>query len=227
MKLSDINPKNLKLSPKRLFRPKKDRSVVVRSDPSSFSSGTSLSSSSSEGSILKPAKGAAGSRTPTSVLPDTPGEWYDFSAYVQDELTQAFKLIDRDNDGIISRDELEALLIRLGSQPPSQEEVTQMLSEVDQEGDGCISVEALMSRVGSACEPSCDSDDLKEAFEIFDTDHDGKISAEELLRVFKAIGEERCTLEECRRMIENVDRKGGGFVCFEDFSRMMELQRSS
>ena len=84
-----------------------------------------------------------------------------------------------------------------------------------------------MSRVGSACEPSCDSDDLKEAFEIFDTDHDGKISAEELLRVFKAIGEERCTLEECRRMIENVDRKGGGFVCFEDFSRMMELQRSS
>lgn len=101
-----------------------------------------------------------------------------------------------------------------------------MLSEVDGDDRGCISVEAIMNRVGSDGSGSGpdQEEELREAFEVFDTDRDGRISAEELLRVFKAIGDERCTLEECRRMIEGVDRNGDGFVCFEDFSRMMELQ---
>jgi calcium-binding protein CML len=99
-----------------------------------------------------------------------------------------------------------------------------MLSEVDRNGEGCISVEALLSRVGSACGPACDTE-LRETFDFFDADHDGKITAEELLSVFSAIGDERCTLDDCRRMIDGVDKNGDGFVCFEDFSRMMELQR--
>ncbi|XP_028761412.1 probable calcium-binding protein CML36 [Neltuma alba] len=204
------------MNPKRLFRSKKERSSVSRSGPPSFGSGTS--SSSSDGStILRATSGVAGSSTPTSVLPD----WPDFHW----DTVHAFKLIDRDNDGFVSREDLESLLTRLGIEPPSQEEVTMMLREVDHDGRGCISVEALMSRVGSACEPGCDSEELREAFEVFDSDHDGKISAEELMRVFKAIGEERCSLDDCRRMIEGVDRNGDGFVCFQDFSRMMELQR--
>lgn len=82
-----------------------------------------------------------------------------------------------------------------------------------------------MSRIGSYSGSGSDPDELVEAFAVFDTDRDGRISAEELLRVFQAIGDELCTLEECRRMIESVDRNGDGFVCFEDFSRMMELQQ--
>ncbi len=217
MKLININPKNLKLSPKRFFRSKKDRSAVSRSDPPSFGSGSS--SSSSEGSTHKAATCAAGSQTPTSVLPDVSGDWPDVSGDLHCDLAQAFRLIDRDNDGVVSRNELEALLTRLAAAPPT--EVAMMLREVDSDGRGCISLEALMKRVGSGGDP----DELMEAFAVFDTDRDGRISAEELLRVFKAIGDERCTLEECRRMIESVDRKGDGFVCFEDFSRMMELQQ--
>lgn len=132
--------------------------------------------------------------------------------------------MDRDKDGMVSRKELEALLSRLGAEPLSQEEVTMMLSDVDGEGHGCISVDALLTRVGSACGPAGDTE-LRETFDFFDTDHDGKITAEELLSVFQTIGDERCTLEDCRRMIDGVDKNGDGFVCFEDFSRMMELQR--
>lgn len=222
MKLININPKNLKLSPKRLFRSKKEHSAVSRSDPSSFGSGSS--SSSSEGSTHKAV--TAGSQTPTSVLPDVSGDWSDVTVDVRWELAQAFRLIDRDNDGVVTREELEAVLTRLGARPPSPEEVAMMLSEVDGDDRGCISVEAIMNRVGSDGSGSGPDpeEELREAFEVFDTDRDGRISAEELLRVFKAIGDERCTLEECRRMIEGVDRNGDGFVCFEDFSRMMELQ---
>ncbi|KAJ1404169.1 EF-Hand 1, calcium-binding site [Sesbania bispinosa] len=216
MKLININPKHLKLSPKRLFRSKKERSEISRSDPPSFGSGASSSPSSSEGSTHKAVTG--GSRTPTSVLPDVSGDWSDVE--VRWEFAQAFRLIDRDNDGVVSREELEAVLTRLGARPLSPEEVEMMLREVDGEGRGCISVEALINRVGSE---SGSGDELKEVFEVFDTDLDGRISAEELLRVFRAIGDERCTLEECRRMIEGVDKNGDGFVCFEDFARESEI----
>lgn len=196
------------ISPKRFFRSKKERSFVSRSDPPSFGSG----SSSEDSTHNKP---TTGSHTPTSVLPD----WSD-DVSVRWDLAQAFRLIDRDNDGVVSRQDLEAVLTRLGAS-----DVSTMLSEVDGDAHGHITVESLMNRVGSGLEPGSDLDELKEAFEVFDTNRDGRISAEELLRVFQAIGDERCTLEECRRMIEGVDKNGDGFVCFEDFSRMMDLQR--
>ncbi|KAJ4706284.1 Calcium-binding protein [Melia azedarach] len=220
-----------KLSPKRLLRSKKDRTIVSRSDPSSFSSGTS-SSSSSDSSISKhhrkPSSVPERTGTPTSVLPEISGDWSDMSADISVdlnyELIQAFKLLDRNNDGVVSRSELEAFLIRLGAEPPSQEEVSMMLSEVDRDGDGCISLESLSRMVNSACEPACEPE-LKQTFDFFDTDHDGKITAEELLSVFTQLGDESCTLEDCRRMVALVDKNDDGFVCFQDFSRMMELQR--
>lgn len=209
MKFININPKNLKLSPKRLFRSSK-KDHLSRSDPPSFSSSSEDFSTSSTHN--KPINGG-GLGTPTSVLPD------DWSAV---DVRWAFRLIDRDNDGVVSRADLVAVLTRLGALQLSDEEVEVMLREVDGDGRGSISVEALMERVGPGSDPETE---LREAFEVFDTDRDGRISAEELLRVFTAIGDERCTLDECRRMIEGVDRNGDGFVCFEDFSRMMELQR--
>ncbi|KAJ6408321.1 EF-HAND CALCIUM-BINDING DOMAIN CONTAINING PROTEIN [Salix viminalis] len=211
-----------KLSPKRLFGSKKDRSMLSRSDPSSFGSGTASSSSSAETSVHLPDSATAktGLRTPTSVLPQASGDWFDISADLSFELAQAFKLIDRDNDGLVSRNELEALLTKLGTEPPSSEEMAVILGEVDH-----ISVEALATRLGSAaCEPAGD-DELRDAFVFFDSDRDGKITADELLNVYKAFGDEKCSLEDCKRMIAVVDKNGDGFVCFEDFCRMMELRR--
>uniref|UniRef100_A0A5B6YFP0 Putative calcium-binding protein CML36 n=1 Tax=Davidia involucrata TaxID=16924 RepID=A0A5B6YFP0_DAVIN len=219
-----------KLSPKNLFRSKKSPSVS-RSDPSSFSFGTSTSESSeSSSSIHKSETGKKinGIGTPTSVLPshspeisEVSGDWSEISADTYFELVEAFKLIDKDGDGKITREELEALLSGVGAKPPSEEELTMMLSEVDRDGDGCISLEEF-GAIRSAFEPpACDSE-LRDAFNVFDTDHDGRITAEELHGVFKAIGDEQCTLEDCRRMIIDVDKNGDGFVCFEDFTRMME-----
>ena len=224
-----------RLSPKRLFRSnKKDRSIVSKFDPSSYSSGSATSSSPSSGSVSSihkghqyPSTATADLGTPTSVLPEISGDWSDFSANFYIELCQAFKIIDKDNDGVITRSELEALLSKVARQPPSGEEVSLMLSEVDGDGDGCISLETLMSKVvGPACDEPAFEPELRETFDIFDTDHDGKITAEELMAFYKEkIEDELCTLEDCRRMIASVDKNGDGFVCFEDFSRMMELQR--
>ncbi|CAI0439716.1 unnamed protein product [Linum tenue] len=208
------NPRSL--SPKRLFRSsKKTKSsssspAVSRSDPSSFADSSSAAA------------------TPKSVLPQSSsGDWSsDLSELTYLELQHAFRIIDRDNDGVVSKSELAALLGRLGS---SDEVAAAMLSEVGRaegdDDDGCVTVEALMGRVGPAGWEPAGRDELKETFGFFDADRDGRITAEELLLGLSAIGESECTLEECRRMIAEVDRNGDGFVCLEDFCRMMDLQR--
>ncbi|CAK9185914.1 unnamed protein product [Ilex paraguariensis] len=199
-------------------------------EPYSFSSGTA-SSESSESSSSNDKSHAGlksnGLATPTSVLPSPSpvrDEWPEISANLYVELVEAFKLFDRDGDGKITTVELKALLSRVGAEQPSEEELTMMLSEVDRDGDGCVSLEEFSAISSAFGPPSCRSE-LKDAFDVFDTDHDGKITAEELFNVFNDIGDGGCTLEDCRRMIKGVDKNGDGFVCFEDFTRMMELQR--
>ncbi|KAK3224595.1 hypothetical protein Dsin_004457 [Dipteronia sinensis] len=207
----------------------RDKFEVSRSDPSSFSSGSSSSSSDSSSSTHnnKSTSKTYKPETPTSVLPQASGDWSDISTDLHSDLSQALRLLGRDNDGVVSRTQLEALLCRLGAHPPTGEEFSLMLSEVDRDGDGCISVDALMNQVvSSTCEPAAEAE-LRETIDFFDTDHDGKITAAELLSVFSDLGDERCTLDECRRMIAVVDKNGEGFVCFEDFLSMMELQRLS
>ncbi|XP_052171982.1 probable calcium-binding protein CML36 [Diospyros lotus] len=202
-----------KLNPKRLLSSKKTRSLS-RSDLPSFGSG----SSSSE----------PGKATPQSVLPsissETLGDWSEVSAETHLELSQAFKMIDKDGDGKITRGELEAVLRRVGAEPLSEEEMASMLGDIDVDGDGCISLAEFGAMGPAFSPPACDSE-LRDAFDVFDADQDGRITAEELRVVFAAIGDERCTLEDCRRMISGVDKNGNGFVCFEDFARMMDWRR--
>ncbi|CAA2966591.1 probable calcium-binding protein CML35 [Olea europaea var. sylvestris] len=216
--------KFIKIVPKKLFKSRKSQSVSrSENDPSSFSSqATSSSADDSHSGLKKPLDGLD---TPTSVLPSlSSGEWSEFSADVYFELKQAFEMIDREGTGKVKKEELKALLSSIGAEPPSQEELTMMLNEVDRDGDGCISLEEFYT-IGSAFGTKALEADLRETFDFFDSDRDGKIAAEELLNVFKTIGDSRCTLEDCRRMIGGADRNGDGFVCFEDFRRLMGLQR--
>lgn len=203
-----------KLSPKRLFGSKK---AVSRSDSQSFSSGSmsssssEASSSSSEASSSVHKRGAPDSGTPVSVLP---GEWSDTDMSLEPFRFRSSKSIDRDGFGLVSRAELEALLCRLGA----RDEAELMLREAGcSDAESCLSVDELIGQVGES--------ELRETFEIFDGDCDGRITAEELQGVFRTLlGDDGCTLEDCRRMIAEVDANGDGFVCFEDFTRMMELQ---
>ncbi|KAL8189242.1 hypothetical protein R6Q57_028808 [Mikania cordata] len=137
------------------------------------------------------------------------------SAGVQYELVQAFRIIDTDGDGRITKSELEALLSRIGgSEPISQDELRSMINEIDTDGDGSVSLQEF-GLISAACGPPSGVDELRCAFEFFDADHDGMIKAEELFAVFEFIGDGRCTLDECKRMISSVDKNGDGFVCFE------------
>ncbi|KAJ8433166.1 hypothetical protein Cgig2_007130 [Carnegiea gigantea] len=212
------------LSPKHVFHGLKKSRSVSKSHPPSFSSTSSFDSSSSDSSLRAGPKSKRAAAPPPRSRSD---EWSSSDGdadLIKFDFVQAFRMIDHDGDGKITRVELESLLRRIGGKV-SDEELAEMIGEIDRDGDGCISLEELET-VGSVLEVAgAGEDDLREAFDFFDADHDGKITAEELRAVFVALGDERCTLEDCRRMIEGVDNNRDGFVCFADFARMMDLHQ--
>jgi calmodulin len=55
------------------------------------------------------------------------------------EMKQAFKTIDSDQDGVISRSELKNVFTMLMGHEPRQEEVDELMREADVDGDGKIS----------------------------------------------------------------------------------------
>ncbi|XP_056167470.1 calmodulin-like protein 11 isoform X1 [Syzygium oleosum] len=69
---------------------------------------------------------------------------------VEEELKEAFKVFDRDQNGYISPSELRHVMINLGEKL-TEEEVQQMISEADLDGDGQVDFEEfvkLMSTIG-------------------------------------------------------------------------------
>ncbi|XP_010024216.1 calmodulin-like protein 11 [Eucalyptus grandis] len=68
----------------------------------------------------------------------------------EEELKEAFKVFDKDQDGYISPSELRHVMINLGEKL-TEEEAQQMISEADLDGDGQVDFEEfvkLMSTTG-------------------------------------------------------------------------------
>ena len=59
------------------------------------------------------------------------------------EIREAFKVLDRDNDGFISAEELKTAMIRLGERG-SDEEVEEMIREADTDMDGQVSYQEFV-----------------------------------------------------------------------------------
>ncbi|TYG93853.1 hypothetical protein ES288_A11G143900v1 [Gossypium darwinii] len=59
---------------------------------------------------------------------------------LMDELQEAFKVFDRDEDGFISANELRQVMMNLGERL-TMEEAEQMIREADVDGDGVVSYE--------------------------------------------------------------------------------------
>jgi len=67
----------------------------------------------------------------------------DNEAEGNDDIEEAFKVFDRNNDGVISADELAAVMVSLGN-PRTMEEIEEMISEEDHDNDGVITKEEFV-----------------------------------------------------------------------------------
>ncbi|KAJ2778542.1 Calmodulin [Coemansia javaensis] len=136
------------------------------------------------------------------------------------ELRDAFALFDKDNNGVITKDEL-GVLMRSLSHNPSEAEIRDMINEVDENGDGKIDFSEFIAMMARQPMSANGGDgEITEAFRVFDKNGDGLISADELRHIMTSLGE-KLTDEEIAEMIREADVDGDGHINYEEFAKMM------
>ncbi|KAL5008516.1 hypothetical protein ScPMuIL_014097 [Solemya velum] len=136
------------------------------------------------------------------------------------EYREAFRMYDKDRDGIIATQKLGTVLRALGHNP-TELEIQEMIDEVDSEGTGFVDFESFLDVVTSR---DIDDEDhevaLREAFKMFDRDGNGFIDADELRICMMNLGE-KLTKEEVEEMIKEVDIDFDGRMDYEEFVKLM------
>ncbi|CAL5417483.1 unnamed protein product [Camellia sinensis] len=149
-----------------------------------------------------------------------------------DDLHRIFEKLDRNGDGLVSLDELQWLLERIGVHTGLDE----LWSLVGKTSLDCIDFFFFYDSIIKQNlkeddeEPSEDREgdnddlesDLAKAFKVYDLNGDGYISCEELQSVLSRLGlwNAHCG-KDCRRMINVYDTNSDGLLDFEEFKNMM------
>lgn len=131
------------------------------------------------------------------------------------EFRQAFDIIDRNGDGVITVDDLAAVMRAIG-QAPTHSELMDMIREVDADGNENIDFTEFLALMSREMRPNDIEDELREAFRVFDKDGDGYISPQELKSLLISLGLD-ASPEIVRRMIGEADRNRDGKIDFSEF----------
>lgn len=62
----------------------------------------------------------------------------------EEEIREAFRVFDKDGNGLVSHAELRLVLFNIGEKL-SDEEIEEIINEVDYDGDGCINYEEFVN----------------------------------------------------------------------------------
>merc|ERR1719192_3093799 len=90
----------------------------------------------------------------------------------REEFRDAFKLFDKDGDGVITVDEIHEVFDSLGFKQYSKSDVKKMVKAVDVDGNGTIDLDEFIGllrtkKTGKYADMTLE-DELKEAFQVFD-----------------------------------------------------------
>ena len=136
-----------------------------------------------------------------------------------EELKQVFSLIDTNNSGDISKDELEDLM-RLIGYNPTVEEVDMIMEEVDLDLNGSIDLQEFISILSkSEVETKYSAKEFMEAIEGFKRESSdllkGRISCEDVENAFKVFGGDLYTEEKIKDIVKLLAGKENN--CFIDY----------
>ncbi|CAD8127113.1 unnamed protein product [Paramecium sonneborni] len=152
--------------------------------------------------------------------------YYDFkgrekliSRYIIIQKMQAFKEMDQNGDGILTKEEILETYKKYMDDETALQEVQNIMGLVDMDGSGTIDytefIIASMDR-----KKAVQMQKLKEAFQIFDKDRNGFISE---LEIKEVLGPSLTVIDEKYWLdkIKEIDRNGNGQINFEEFCEMM------
>ena len=133
------------------------------------------------------------------------------------ELRKAFNEFDENNDGHLSKEELEKGLLKVMTPSEAKNEVNRIMSMIDSDNNGYIEYEEFLRATLNKESILCESN-LQAAFSVFDKDKSGKISSEEIKNFLGGQGINDKIFNE---MIRQLDINGDGEISYKEFKEIM------
>jgi len=131
-------------------------------------------------------------------------------------LKELFKMIDTDNSGTITYDELKDGLKRVGSEL-MESEIKDLMDAADIDNSGAIDYGEFLAATLHLNKLERE-ENLMSAFSFFDKDGSGYITIDELQQACKEFGLSEVHLDD---MIKEIDQDNDGQIDFEEFAAMM------
>jgi calmodulin len=131
------------------------------------------------------------------------------------EFRQAFDIIDRDGDGVITVKDLSVVMRAIG-ESPSATELQEMIQEVDADGNDNIDFTEFLALMSRQMRQSDIEEELRLTFRVFDRDGDSFITPQELRTLLINLGLDS-SAPVIRAMIAEADRNRDGKIDFKEF----------
>lgn len=142
------------------------------------------------------------------------------SIETRNKLKANFNNFDKDQDGLISYQELKELM-KQTSKSFIEADLQDLLNEVDINEKGQINCKTYIDIISKLNRKNDTDDEIIEVFKIFDKDNSGLISTKKIMDVFLKI-DENIKEEEVLQMIKECDIDQDGYLNFEEFSHMVK-----
>ena len=143
----------------------------------------------------------------------------EISSKKKNEYLEAFKIFDKNNDGLITQDELKQLLNNIG-QNPSDSEIQDMINEIDIDGDGKINFDNFITLMEKKLRDHDNEEELIETFKVFDKDGIGFITYNNLKDVVHSLGLNYSD-DEIMEMIKECDLDKDMMINYDEFTKMV------
>ncbi|VDM17452.1 unnamed protein product [Hydatigera taeniaeformis] len=135
------------------------------------------------------------------------------------QLLNKFHLMDSDNNGELSRDEILQCL-RESKLP--KDKLNEFLSLFDADGDGRVTLDEYERALGLKEVPQTTIDDWKRTFAEMDVDKSGFLTVSEIHEGLLKIGV-NISKVDISDFIKSVDNNGDGVLTVDEFTALMRL----
>lgn len=133
------------------------------------------------------------------------------------DLNKLFEMFDLDNDGQISYEEFNQVLLNFKCSGIKQDEIKDIFYSMDTDKNGKIDYTEF---IASCLQQKIylNKDRLNEAFSVFDKDNDGVFGKDEILNVLQIKSDNNKEIEDC---IRDIDTNGDGVIDMKEFDDFM------
>lgn len=163
----------------------------------------------------------------TNLLNTVFGQERELSLPELDELAEAFKEFDYDQDGYLNYKDLAECMRTMGYMP-TEMELLEIIQQIKMRLGGLMDFddfcELMGPRMMMETAHMLGIKELKSSFKQFDTDGDGKITPDEMKEAVKTLLGEKLKKGELEEILKEMDLNGDGTVDFDEFVMMLSVQ---